>query len=356
MKRIHVDGHEGVFYRLCKRIWKGQQDKSYDICWQESGKKRWLTLGRESEGMTALLALERRIQIITAVKNPKPENRGPLVDEVLDLYLADRGNNRPCRSACERWFRPAFGGLRMSELTRSRIEALVASMTDEGKSSGTVDKYLNYLSAAVNHAIRTELWNGRNPLSGMPRPKTDNKSERWLTEEEAFRFIDELTRRSPWWGDAASFSLLTGAELTEIYRLRADDLIPGADSIMVTAKGGRREPLLLSAEAREILERRVRDEPRADGLIFGVRDTGTVRAAVKACGFDVGKGDAKRKVWFHTFRHTFATWMVMKEVEILDVQKLMRHRNIQMTMRYAQHVPDRLTSGLEVISRIMASK
>ena len=42
-----------------------------------------------------------------------------------------------------------------------------------------------------------------------------------------------------------------------------------------------------------------------------------------------------RKIRLHDLRHTFASYLVMKGVDIRTVQTLMGHRSIVMTMRYS---------------------
>ena len=58
------------------------------------------------------------------------------------------------------------------------------------------------------------------------------------------------------------------------------------------------------------------------------------------CGFpDVTK--------IHSLRHTFASHLVMKGVDLPTVQKLMGHADIQTTMIYAHLAPDHLVEAVD---------
>lgn len=50
--------------------------------------------------------------------------------------------------------------------------------------------------------------------------------------------------------------------------------------------------------------------------------------------------DAKNRVVIHTLRHTFASHLAINGTPIFTVQKLMNHRDIKQTMRYAKLAPD----------------
>ena len=64
--------------------------------------------------------------------------------------------------------------------------------------------------------------------------------------------------------------------------------------------------------------------------------------------FNVGidKEDRKNLVVLHTLRHTFASHLAIKGTPIFTIQKLMNHRDIKMTLRYAKLAPD---SGREAV-------
>ncbi|MDR1313396.1 MAG: site-specific integrase [Deltaproteobacteria bacterium] len=355
MSRINVKKYKGVFYREVTAHDSPRADRSFDICWYEDGKKMWLTTGRASEGMTAEESSKIRMEILT---KPKDEKQNLTVDKVLDLWEKAK-SSRQVSSRINIHLRPALGKLKMSELTTPHVEAIVSELLATGRSPMTANIAANTLSAAINNASRLGLWEGKNPASkaaGLRLPKLNNKGERYFTKEEADSLINELGRHSSWWADAASVSLYTGARLTEIYRMRAADLDEESGTIMITAKGGGREPLLLVKEATEILLNRIKTEPRADGLIFGRRRSDTIQKVIADLGLNAGVTDPRQKAWFHTFRHTFASWLVQNGADLYTVQKLMRHKNIMMTQRYAHLRPSDQREKLEIIRAIMNPK
>lgn len=53
-------------------------------------------------------------------------------------------------------------------------------------------------------------------------------------------------------------------------------------------------------------------------------------------------------------RHTFASWLAQSgKVTLMGLQKLMRHKNITMTMRYAHLFPGQENEKLSIIGDIL---
>jgi site-specific recombinase XerD len=59
--------------------------------------------------------------------------------------------------------------------------------------------------------------------------------------------------------------------------------------------------------------------------------------------------DRKNRVVIHTLRHTFASHLAINGTPIFTIQKLMNHKDIKMTMRYAKLAPD---SGRESVNNL----
>jgi len=52
---------------------------------------------------------------------------------------------------------------------------------------------------------------------------------------------------------------------------------------------------------------------------------------------------------FHGLRHTFAAWLVMRGGPLKEVQELLGHQTIAMTMRYVHLSPDRLRGAVAAL-------
>ena len=62
-----------------------------------------------------------------------------------------------------------------------------------------------------------------------------------------------------------------------------------------------------------------------------------------------------RYIRFHDLRHTFASHWMMDDGDIFKLQKILGHKSIQMTMRYAHLAPRSVRGGLRPTERLRSS-
>jgi integrase len=79
--------------------------------------------------------------------------------------------------------------------------------------------------------------------------------------------------------------------------------------------------------------------PRSEGRVFKVSDPRqSYRHAVRRAKLD--------DVTFHTLRHTFASWAMMRGASLKELQELLGYASLTMTMRYAHLAPERLKQAV----------
>ena len=257
-----------------------------------------------------------------------------------------------------KWLYP-LAGLYLSDLNKEHIEVkVVRSLLEAGRSPRTVEYSLAVISQMWNMAQEYEMVSGDNPVRKIKKPRKDNKRDRFLTEEEAGRLLDALTTRAPDVHDLAVLSLFTGLRADECLSLIWADVDMEQKRIFVKdTKNTRNRHAFMTIEVEEMFQSRFKGQ-RADALVFpnsngqknewGVPDSFT--RTVADLGLNEGISDSRQKVVFHTLRHTFASWLVQRGVPLYNVSKLMGHRSLQMTMRYAHLAPDSQKSAAMMLN------
>ena len=57
---------------------------------------------------------------------------------------------------------------------------------------------------------------------------------------------------------------------------------------------------------------------------------------------------------FHDLRHTFASHLVMGGVDITTVSRLLGHKSLKMTLRYAHLSPSHIVNAVNVLDRVIS--
>jgi integrase len=135
-------------------------------------------------------------------------------------------------------------------------------------------------------------------------------------------------------------SLNTGARRGELFGLEWADVDFGLNQVTIrgeTSKKNRTRHIPLNAEAADALTR-WRKQTDGAGLVFTGRD-GERLENVRKSWAGVLKAAGIESFRWHDMRHTFASWLVMRGVDLNTVRELLGHGDIKMTLRYAYLAP-----------------
>jgi integrase len=326
---VYPRGKEGRF--TVEFTFKGQRIKqSTDITSKREAKayeadlKAKLREQHKRQGGRASMTLsEASDHYLTTVIKPRNSNAKALSRDVNYLQ----------------WFGDYFGfDTTLEKIAAADIHEYHASRLKTVKPS-SVQRELALLKAVLNLARRS----GRlGVVPEFPKVTIDNARARFLTDDEEIRLLKQCP---PWLSDLTIFCMDTGARKGDALKLKWSEVIFDGDRGSVrflVRKNKASNNVPMSARVRTILTRLNKANPSDSDHVFLYPDRK---------GFIVPIGDFK-KSWnkamamakiedfkFHDLRHTFASRLVMKGRPILNVSKLLGHKSLQMTMRYAHLAP-----------------
>lgn len=199
---IKYDGKRGTVWKIKYRDADGVQVKE--------------TLGPASEGWTKRKAGEELRARLTAVakdgyRKPTAITFESFAREWLDTYPATKGLKRSTTrgyvTIVERHLVPAFGALRVGDVTVERIDRYLTAKRRQGLAPASLHRHLATLSLLMRAALRRGLVQA-NPVPMVERPKGVRRRWRILTPAEVVavgRAFDMLIEGSGRDGERADF-------------------------------------------------------------------------------------------------------------------------------------------------------
>jgi integrase/recombinase XerD len=226
-------------------------------------------------------------------------------------------------------------------------------------SSDTVKKYFHKLDgkslstkARRQASLQSFFWwcvkndyLSSNPMDKVERIKLPESLPRGLDRkviEKIFSTIPKENLR-----DKLLFTLIaeTGLRVSEALGIYYEDisLIADDEKIIIKGKGNKMRTIMLYAtpESLKLLKRYLRESNIKSGAIFrgderkgGSKKPIHYRTAHHLWSKYCRKAKVRAKI--HALRHSFATQLINEGVSLAVVRKLLGHKNMQTTLRYAE--------------------
>lgn len=103
----------------------------------------------------------------------------------------------------------------------------------------------------------------------------------------------------------------------------------------------------------ELLKSKARANQKDNKIVFASEaGTKSLRRNLMRAFYNVRDRAKITDFKFHDLRHTFATRLAQAGIDLYMISRLLGHKDIKMTQRYAHHCPDSLRNGVEVLDKI----
>lgn len=280
-------------------------------------------------------------------EGPSQPRQMSTVVEYLRRYVASAGLKPQTEETyrhVERYLEK-YGDRPLDEITTEYLRGFIVMMEQQSLSGGTVYLYFSKLVCVLRDAYKNELFDER-ILLRVRRPKRAQQKKVFLTEQELGKLarvaVPESKRNMR---DMFLFSCFSGLRFSDVVGLRHSDIDKRNGKMTLhfrQTKTATDETVPLSEQARRIVLSQERDGKH----VFRPERGPSVNAFLKEW---CKKARIRKKVTFHTARHTFCVLLLSKEVPIYTVQKLMCHSDIRTTNIYADILNKTKTKAVKKI-------
>ena len=298
---------------------------------------------------------ELRESMLNGTYEQPVEKEIPLFSEFADTFIQDYADvqNRPSTVIGKKknlriHLVPAFGHLRLDQITQHRIDLYKRQKLDEGLKAKTINNHLTCLRKLLTVA---HDWG---KLDVVPTIKWLPKQEipfDFLTFEESRDLIEAA---SGMWQVMILLALRTGARQSNLLEVRWDDFTfaEGNEKVRYSRshyrghtgpnKNGRAYEVPLSDDLIKTLTAYKRKTGgKGHQLLF--TDKQGNRLTDNKCRRPLWNACEKaglRKVLWHVLRHTFASHLAMRGQHVNTIKELMGHTHLTSTMRYMHLAPE----------------
>lgn len=232
----------------------------------------------------------------------------------------------------------------VQSITARQIAEWADALTASGIAPGTVNRKLAGLSRMLHLARAQQM------IAAVPhiaRRREARPRDRFLTTEEVERICALLEH----WGRPDHAALVTfladtGARLGEALTLRVMDC--AADRVTlgaVQSKTDESRVVPLTRRLQGIVPRYVSRAGDPHAPVWPVNRSTFKKTYARAVEH-LRLGD---DVCVHTLRHTCASWLVTRGVDLRRVKDWLGHRDIATTLRYAKLAPTALFDAVKVL-------
>lgn len=355
----------GIYYRESKT--NGKPDKTYYITYKnEYNKTVEKKIGKYSEGVRENYCNQIRNEIISKQRlgeeppaiSKKKKKSIQTIEKIAESYFEQRNDTRSTltdKSNYTKYIKVFFNDIDIDNLNKTNIDSfskylqnVTYSKDNKKLAEKTINNILNLFKTIIKYGVKNDLI--KNDVSKYVKLfSIDNARERFLSKEE-LNTLFESSKNDDVLYLIYKIALNTGARLSSILNIQKNDI--DFTHELLTLKDFKNKSTykaFLTEELSQLLEKYIINHNIKNKLFISNPQRRLRTLLDNLFNNDIEDNDRKNKIVFHSLRHTFASHLAINGTPIFTIQKLMNHKDIKMTLRYAKLSPD---SGRKAIKNL----
>jgi integrase len=255
---------------------------------------------------------------------------------------------------------PRFGKLNISEITEEHGMSLMSDLKKTHSAKGIKNIWI-VLKGVINKARKEKIILS-DPFEDIKKPKADLQQDNYWVRMEINQFLkaNKSDQLLPFYYVA----IHSGLRLAELCGMKWDRIDFTNNQMSVTRT---RDKYGLKETTKTKIKRFVPMTPEVKLLLAALykknQQHGNPYVFLEANGSEVkydhiyrrfhkaqDRAGITNKLRFHDLRHTFSTNYMSNGGNVFELQKLLGHTDIKMTMRYAHFTPDHLQGSIKFMN------
>jgi len=278
------------------------------------------------------------------------------LNELLDKYCQDvmphktAETQRSHRAAIAYW-RERLGHKMLGNITRDDVIKGRDALND--RAPATVVKYMTILTHALNIAVKEYEWVEKNVASTVSRPPLPPGRNRFLTDEERSRLLEECRKsKNRFLYSLVVLALSSSLRRSSLLNIQKQNIELNKRLLFIPmTKNKTPLALPLVGEAYDIIQDLCAGKTDEE-YIFPGHEKGNGGWNHYAAAFEYAVSRANLSdVTFHTLRHSCASYLVQAGIPLYVISQILGHKTLAMTARYSHLAVDNLRDALTALSQ-----
>jgi site-specific recombinase XerD len=230
-----------------------------------------------------------------------------------------------------------------------------------GLAPKTINMIVEIISSIYNFGIKKKLFKGEHPAKDVELFKLDNARDRYLELSEITTLLNKVKENSTLY-TFCLLSLSTGARVSTVINITKGDIDFTKKTIRLYDYKNKTQYVGFIKEnyfeyfntqfnKDSIQNSQLLVDISGDKMEYRIKNIQRTLKPILDQLFNshLNEKDTKNRVVIHSLRHTFASQLAIHNTPIFTIQKLLNHKDIKQTLRYAKLAED---SGLEFLNNL----